>query len=58
MLTPRGMIVLFIVVDRMSVELLGECKKKLTTAVGRFDKVVAAYNSTPLEKSLHETARA
>jgi hypothetical protein len=42
----------------MSVELLGECKRKLLGSVGKLDKIMEMYDSSPLEKCLHESCKA
>lgn len=42
----------------MSVELLAECKRKLTNALSRLDKSLQMFDSEPLERSLYETIRA
>lgn len=42
----------------MSVELLGECKRKLLSSINRLDKILDMYDSTPLEKTLHDTCKA
>ena len=36
----------------MSIELLNECKKKLTTAITKIDKTLETFDSSPLEKIL------
>jgi hypothetical protein len=42
----------------MSVELLSECKRKLTGSITRLEKILDMYDSTPLERCLQETCKA
>lgn len=42
----------------MSVDLLTECKRKLTNGLGKLDKTVQMFDSNPLERCFYETCRA
>lgn len=42
----------------MSVELLNECKKKLSASIYKLDKILEIYDSTPIEKCLQESCKA
>lgn len=37
----------------MSVELLSECKRKLTNALSKLDKTVQMFDSEPLERCFY-----
>lgn len=42
----------------MSVELLGECRKKLGTSLAKLDTVMEMFDSEQLERSLVESCKA
>ena len=42
----------------MSVELLAECKRKLSNSLNRLDKTMQMFDSEPLERAFYDTCKA